>query len=191
MSRRDAIFDQFRVAERAVSQRDFDDRRLAGRLRRSGRRVAPRPFGDRHVLLALHERGETRDVLALRRQASGIVAGVAAGVVRRDLDAAVADRRGPDEIDGEASEMRQALVGGGAFDRPADERRRRASVLMVGIPGPARERARAKKVRAEIDVGRIQGQGSSAHAPGVLGAAQPFALQPRRAQDRRRALTAP
>jgi hypothetical protein len=116
------------------------------------------------------------------------VAGVAAGVVRRDLDAAVADRCGPDEIDGEASEMRQALVGGGAFDRPADERRRRAGVLMVGIPGPARERAGAKNARAEIDVGRIQSQGSPAHAPRALGAARPFALQPRRAQDRRRAL---
>jgi hypothetical protein len=62
---------------------------------------------------------------------------------------------------------------------------------MVGIPGPARERARAKNVRAEIDEGRIQSQGSLAHAPGALGAARPFALQSRRAQDLRRALKAP
>jgi hypothetical protein len=56
--------------------------------------------------------------------------------------------------------MRQAFVGGGAFDRPADQRRGRAGVLMVRIPGAKGETARAKDVLAEIDVSRIQGGGS-------------------------------
>ena len=72
--------------------------------------MARSSFGDRQIVLALHERREARDLLAFRRQPAGIVAGVAADVVRRNLDATFADRRGPQQIDGEPTEMREAVV---------------------------------------------------------------------------------
>jgi hypothetical protein len=120
------------------------------------------------------------------------VAGVAADVVRGNLDAAFADGRGPEKIDGKPSEMRQALACGGAFDRAADQRRGRTGVLMVGMPRAARERACAKNARAEIDVSRIQGRGSScpcAERPWLRAAG--FALEARLAQDKPFAVSAP
>ena len=106
--------------------------------------MARSAFGNRQILLALHQRGETGDVLALSDEATGIMAGVAADIVRHDLDAALADGRGPHEIDGEPRKMRQAIVGGGAFDRTRDQRRGRTGVLMVGIPRAAGQFTRAK-----------------------------------------------
>jgi hypothetical protein len=80
--------------------------------------------------------------------------------------------------------MRQALSGGGALDRPADQRRGRTGVLMVGMPGAARERACAIDALAEIDVSRIQGRGSRVKAAGARPRpASGFALHARRAQD--------
>ena len=63
-------------------------------------------FGDRHTLLALHERGETCALLAPRHEPPGIVAGVAADVVRGNLDVAFADERGPQQIDGKPSQTK-------------------------------------------------------------------------------------
>ena len=74
------------------------------------------------ILLALHQRRETRDLLVLGRHATRKVSGVAAGVVRHDLDATVADGRGPQEVDSEPPEMGQSVFGRGAFDRATDER---------------------------------------------------------------------
>ena len=64
------------------------------------------------------------------------MAGVAAGIVRRDLDAAFADRRGPDEIDGEPCEMGEAVLGGGAFDRPAIRAEGGPACWCSGFQGP-------------------------------------------------------
>ena len=89
------------------------------------------------ILLALHERRETRDVLVLGRQATRKVPSVPADIVRRHLDPALADGRGPQEIDGQPREMRQSVFGGGVFDRATDQRRRRPGVLMVGMPRAA------------------------------------------------------
>ena len=105
-------------------------------------------------------------------QPPGIVAGVAADIVRRDLDAAFADGRGPHEIDGEPCEMRQALVRGGALDRPADQRRRRTGVLMVGIPGAAGEAGwRERRHRQDRYKPRPR-RGSASLRAGAAGAAR-------------------
>ena len=161
-SRRDPILDQVGIAERSLGEMHRHDRALAWRFWGAGWRVARGSFGDGHILLALHQRGETRDILAFRRQPPGIVAGVAADVVRYNLDATFADRRGPEEIDGEPSEMGQAVAGGGAFDRPADQRRGRTGVLMVGIPRAAGEGACAKRAIRDFAVGCVQLRASAA-----------------------------
>ena len=90
------------------------------------------------------------------------MAGVAAGIVRRNFDPAFADRRGPHEIDGEPREMGQAVVDGGAFDRTRDQGRGRPGVLVLGIPRTAGQFAGAKGASAEIDISRVQG---GLHAP--------------------------
>jgi hypothetical protein len=83
-----------------------------------------------------------------------------ADIVRYDLDAALADWRWPQEIDGQPSKMGQAVARGDALDGPADERRGRTGVLMGGIPGAASKPASAKGARAKIDVSRVQDRGS-------------------------------
>ena len=62
---RKPIFDQIAVTESLSPPRDLDDRALVGRLRSVRRRMARRSCRNGRVLLALHERGETRDVLVL------------------------------------------------------------------------------------------------------------------------------
>ena len=84
------------------------------------------------------------------------MAGVAAEVVRRRFDAALADRGGPHEIDREPPEMGKARLGGGALDRPADQRRGRTGVLMIGMPWAAGEGARAKDAFGDFAVGCVQ-----------------------------------
>ena len=107
------------------------------------------------ILLALHERRETRDVLVLGRQAARKVAGVAADVVGRNLDAALADRRRPQQIDGKPSKMRQAVIQCDAFDRAADQRRGRPRMLMVGMPRATCKRTCAKDAVADFAVGCV------------------------------------
>jgi hypothetical protein len=70
-------------------------------------------------VLALHERGEARAFLAARDESTGIVACIAADVVGRHLDTAFPDGRAPHEVDGKPSEVRQAVVHGGALNRTA------------------------------------------------------------------------
>ena len=94
------------------------------------------------------------------------MAGGAAGIVRRDLDAAFADRRGPQEIDCEPCEMGEAVVRGGAFDRTGYQGRGRPGVLVLGVPRTARERARAKGAVAEIDISRVQCESPPLRRPG-------------------------
>jgi hypothetical protein len=84
------------------------------------------------------------------------MAGVAAGIVRRNFDAAFADWRRPQEIDGEPCEMGEAVVDGGAFDRAGYQGRGRPGVLVPRVPGSPGELARAKGAIAEIDIGRFQ-----------------------------------
>ena len=79
--------------------------------------MARRSVGDRQIVLALHERGETRDLFVASDEPAGIVAGVAAEVILGRFDPAVADRRRAHEVHREPPKMRQAF-GGGAFDRP-------------------------------------------------------------------------
>ena len=126
---------------------------MAGRLIRNGR-----------VILPLHERGEKRNILALRREAAGIMPGAPAEIIGDDVDAAFADRRRAQQVDGQAPEMGEARRGRGAFDRATDERRRRAGVLVVGVPWPAGEGACAKHALVEFDVGGVQGRASYAVA---------------------------
>ena len=84
------------------------------------------------------------------------VASIAADIVRHDLDAALADRRGPHEVDGEPAEMGQSVFGGGALDRATDQRRRRTGVLMVGMPRAAGQLTRAKHAVADFAIGCVQ-----------------------------------
>ena len=88
---------------------------------------------------------------------AGKVAGVAAEIVRGDLDAAIADRRRPQEVDSEPSEMAEAFLRRGALDRAADQRRGRPGVLMVGTPRPNGQRRSPGRPLAEFDIGRVQG----------------------------------
>ena len=83
------------------------------------------------------------------------MAGVAADVVGADFDSAFADRRGPQKIDGEPPEMGEAVLHGSALDRPADQRRRRAGVLMFWIPRADGERL-ALMPLAEFDISSVQ-----------------------------------
>src|SRR5277367_2057755 len=101
--RRNPIFDQMAVTNPLLRHRHPDDRALVGRLRSLRRRMARSILWNGRILLALHERRETRGILALGRQATRIVAGVAADAVGRDLDAAFADGRGPQQVDGQPS----------------------------------------------------------------------------------------
>jgi hypothetical protein len=117
--------------------------------------MARRAVRDGEVVLALHERGEARDLLVAREKAAGIVAGVAAEVVCRDSDATVADRRRTQEIDSESPKMGEAF-GRDALDRPADQRGRRPGVLVVRMPRPTGESARAKHVLTDFAVGCVQ-----------------------------------
>jgi hypothetical protein len=114
-----------------------------------------RVFGDRQILFALHQRGEAGDVLALGDQAAGEVAGVAAQIILGDLDSALADRRGPKQIDREPAEMREARFGCGVLDRAADQRRGRSGVLMVGMPGPAGQRTCEEMTLSQFDIGGV------------------------------------
>jgi hypothetical protein len=159
--RRNPIFHQMAVTTPQPRHRNLDDRALVGRLRSRRRRMARSPLWNGRILLALHERRETRALLATRYELTGIMAGIAADIVGHDLDSAFADRRGPHQIYGQPPEMGQPVFGGHVFDRPADERGGETGVLMVGMPRAAGERARTKNARAEIDVSRIQGRGSS------------------------------
>jgi hypothetical protein len=52
--------------------------------------------------------------------------------------------------------MSQSVLGGGAFDRAADERGGRAGVLMVGMPRATRERRRPKAIVVELNIGCVQ-----------------------------------
>ena len=52
--------------------------------------------------------------------------------------------------------MRQAVARRGALDRPADQRRGRPGVLMLGIPRADGEGARAKDALAEFDISSVQ-----------------------------------
>jgi hypothetical protein len=84
------------------------------------------------------------------------VAGVAAEIVRRHFDAAFADRGRAHEIDRQAPEMVEARLCRGAFNRPANQRGRRAGVLIVGVPRAAGERARAKDAFGDFVIGCVQ-----------------------------------
>ena len=118
--------------------------------------MAQRPIGDGEILLALRESGESCDVLAAGDQPARKVAGVAAEVIGRHFDAALANWSGPHEIDRKAPQMGKARLGGGALDRPADQRRGRTGVLMVGMPWAAGEGARAKDAFRDFAVGCVQ-----------------------------------
>ena len=83
--------------------------------------MARSPLWNGRILLALHERRETRALLATRYELTGIMAGIAADIVGHDLASAFADRRGPDQIYGQPPEMGQPVFGARAFDRAADE----------------------------------------------------------------------
>ena len=116
--------------------------------------MARRPVRNWQVVFALRERGEAGDVLVVGDQLAGIMASVAAEVVLRHFDPAFADRRGAQQIDREPPEVCEAFVRRSAFDRLADQRRGRAGVLVVGMPGAAGEAARAKDPLADLISGR-------------------------------------
>src|ERR1700722_17939898 len=96
LSVRDPILHQVAVAERCACEGHTDDRTLVGRLQGARRWMPRRPIWDRQIVLALHKGRESCDLLALGRQATRIVAGVAAHIFRCDLDAAFADGRRPE-----------------------------------------------------------------------------------------------
>jgi hypothetical protein len=77
-------------------------------------------------------------------------------IVRRDLDARLADGRGPQEVDSEPPEMGQSVFGRDAFDRATDERRRRPGVLMVGMPRAAGKLTGAKHAVTDFAIGCVQ-----------------------------------
>jgi hypothetical protein len=104
----DAVLDEVLVAEFLFVESHRDHRAFGDRPRRKRRRVAGRISRNGQVVLPLHQRGEAGDVLALRNQAAGEVAGVAAKRVFANLDSAFADRRGPQQIDRESAEVRKA-----------------------------------------------------------------------------------
>jgi hypothetical protein len=120
-----------------------------------GQRVARRAGGHRQLILALHQRREARHLLAGGDQPCRIVAGVAADVVRRDVDMALADRHRAQQVAGQAPEVRQPLRRRRVFDRPADQRRGRAGMLVPGVPRAARQHAglEAAAVRAAVGPG--------------------------------------
>src|ERR1700677_231902 len=151
-----STFNQMAVTSIELRYGNLDARAFVGRLRRLRRRVARSALWNRRILLPLHERRETRDVLVLVRQATRKVAGVAADVVGRDLYATLANGRGPHEVDSQAPEMGQSIFGGDAFDRATDQGGRRPGVLMVGMPGAAGQLARAKDADADFAIGCVQ-----------------------------------
>ena len=119
--------------------------------------MARRLLGNGQVGFALHQAREAGDVLALRDQATGEVAGVAAQIVFADLDPAFADRRGPHEIDREPAKMGEAFARGRPLDGAADQRRGRAGVLVVGMPGAAGQLPRVKDALVHFDISGFRG----------------------------------
>ena len=168
--RRQPVFHQLAVAEGSVRETHGDDRALVGRLWRDRRWMSGRSLRRPEVVLALHERGKSRDGLALRDQAPRIVAGAPADIVRLDFDAALADRRRPQEIDGEPGEMGQAIAGGAALDCAADECGGWAGVLMVGMPGAAGQMAGAKHAVADFAIGCVHESLRRCAVPAPVGA---------------------
>jgi hypothetical protein len=84
------------------------------------------------------------------------VPGVAAGIVRRDLDATLADGRGPQEVDSEPPEMGQSVLGRDMFDRATNQSRGRPGVLMVRMPRATGQLTGVKHAVTDFAIGCVQ-----------------------------------
>ena len=122
--------------------------------------MAGRPVGHGQVLLALGERGEQRDLFVVGEELAREMAGGASDIVGADVDAAVADRQGTQQIDGKAADMGQAVRRCGALDGAANQRRGRSGVLVFSLPRPTGQRAGAKMTVVQLFVGRIHPKAS-------------------------------
>ena len=93
--------------------------------------------GQRDLGLALGERREAREQLALARQPRREVRDIASRVVGLDLDLPLGDRHRPDQVGSEPADMGQAVILRDRLDGAAHQGGRRPRVLVARIPGAA------------------------------------------------------
>src|SRR5690606_32431374 len=101
------------------------------------------------------KRGDAGALPSVGQQPRGEVPRVAPDVVLLHLHDEVRDRDRPQEIDGEAGKVVEAVAGRGRLDGAGQHGTGRARMLVTGIPGPAREFERLERAVVARDVGRL------------------------------------